>query len=224
MQKMTLFLTISLVSLCSIQGISAFSLSGFFSSCSSVFSRPKLTYDQNKSCDGLNSKQNIPHAIAATGVVAMPLFGLWWYRAKSLEKYKSTLKSKQALERQAKEISDGLWLECFKTGVEKCLQTRQRGHEVNTMCLIQPLPSIKKEEGRILAELAYRANEVKKRGLDKNEIVIKVHKGLNDDEELFQGHMKKAVDENQHIRENARDYLEAITKIRTAIKSVLASS
>src|SRR2546425_499795 len=103
MQKVTLYLAISLLSLCPIQEVSAFSLAEFFSGCSSVFSRPKFTYDQNKPCDGLNSKQIISTVLGVTGIVLTSIFGVKWYREKALERkaLEEKVFERQALEKKA---------------------------------------------------------------------------------------------------------------------------
>jgi hypothetical protein len=75
MKSSKVLLVASLIGLLSsIQGINAFSLSGFFSGFSTIFSRIKPTYDQDKPYYGLNSRENIPHAIAAGSLMIFPGF------------------------------------------------------------------------------------------------------------------------------------------------------
>lgn len=175
MQKLKLLLAMSLLSLCSMQGVSAFSLGTFFQGFSNLFSRAKPTYNQNEPYYGLKTRDNIPHAIGigAFGVLSASVIGVSWSRLKQKQ-------AKRWLRTNEKRLLGEALVESLEIDVKNCFEPYEipgtvvimgctRTYKPNRMSMSKPIAQESLEA--IQAKLTRKAQEVKRCGLTDHDVI-----------------------------------------------------
>lgn len=232
MQNSKLFLIISLLGLSSIQGVSAFSLTSFFSSCSNLFSRATPTYNKNEPYYGLNNRDNVPHVIGGVGILSASILGVWWYRAKQKNKFfqrqdlerrkpefveQQKTQNPEKIRRQEENIERNRVGRSLLDDVNNCLSARvlDRRQGLNEMSVVDPKDPEKVPA--ILQGLQEKAQQAKNYGLEKNsDYVKKIQASLD-------WQIKMTAPDYGHVESEIDASTKAVGQIQNALKCILES-